>query len=197
MQNGIDTSSLQDIKQIKFGAVFKPPKRTKQYTMSHISALNHIELLLDTHQSEVFGSESGSFSVSFNSDIDGFDASTSELELLPGQRNNIFITATVFETTLAVRNDYSDKERSCRFQHETQSNGLFASYSKKRCEYECALNKAISQVNCAPWNFIHSLEKNISLCTRDHVWKFYESLSTAKKSLDCTYIFLFNAPRSI
>ena len=43
-----------------------------------------LHLILDNHRSEVFGSESGSFTLAFSHANNSFDALTNSLELLPG-----------------------------------------------------------------------------------------------------------------
>ena len=71
-------------------------------------------LTLDTHQLETFGSESGHFTIAFNSELDSFDVLTENIVLEPGQKSVIYVEVTKFETTKAVRNDFSMEERSCR-----------------------------------------------------------------------------------
>ena len=170
-----------------FDEVFTPP--TVDHTkLGHIElGSTAIDLLLDTHQSEVFGSESGSFTITFNSAGNVFDALTSSLELIPGQRTTIVVSVSVFATTPAIRSDYSIEERQCRFESETDSQSMFQRHSKKACEFECTLARTIEVVGCAPWNFAHDVD-SVQLCTRDFVGYFEGNFTDIKKSPVCRFV---------
>lgn len=67
-----------------------------------------MHLLLDTHQSEVFGSESGSFTIAFNEAGDSFDVASQGLRLVPGQKTNIYVSVTKFDTKKEIREGRTD-----------------------------------------------------------------------------------------
>ena len=97
-----------------------------------------LNLILDTHQNEVFGSESGSFTMTFNEARKGFDGIANNVELLPGHKTDIYIALTSFETMPDIRADYSVDKRACRFSDELEDkNSIFRSYSKESCRYKC------------------------------------------------------------
>lgn len=142
-----------------------------------------LSLLLDTHQSEVFGSESGSFTLALNEAINSFDVITNALVLSPGQKTSISIAATLFKTKNEIRNGYSIKERKCMYRDEGRLT-LFKQYSKQGCEYECALKAATEEVGCVPWNYLH-LKDDMDLCTRGYVKKFEDFLLQSLRSEKC------------
>lgn len=71
-----------------FTSIFGTSHWSRHLPASHVSSL---QFLLDTHQSEVFGSDRGSFVISFNQDLDAFDAVSRAFTIMPGQSTLFWI----------------------------------------------------------------------------------------------------------
>ena len=122
-----------------------------------------LSLLLDTHQTEIFASERGSFWLKLSQVQDQFDVpDDSSLLIEPGQTTTVYFSYSLREVTSAAAM-LGANTRGCQLEKEMSQNleKLFLKNSQRSCIYACALRRAKVELGCIPWN-IFSFEDEVS-----------------------------------
>ena len=81
---------------------------------------------------------------------DQMDQKTYLYKLKPGQHISINVVPKLVEASEEF-NFLPLSIRQCKLSQETQGFTLFNEYSRKGCELECAVQKAVAFCKCLPW----------------------------------------------
>ena len=98
-----------------FQEVFTSSQRLVPFLNSGSGQNNKLDLILDIHQTNVFGSESGHFLIALNSFEDVF-STASGIEIFPGPRSQILVNTIVVEADQNVQEFVAIEDRNCTFQ---------------------------------------------------------------------------------
>ena len=80
------------------------------------------------------------------------DQHRNSISIQPGHSVLVNVLPRLFTTT-ADFNDLELHQRKCRLPHETEGFIFLKEYSRSGCEFECAVQKAISLCKCMPWYY--------------------------------------------
>ena len=80
------------------------------------------------------------------------DQQRNTITILPGQHLMIKTIPRIVKTTKDF-NDLPISQRKCKLPFETQGLSYLREFSKKGCETECALKKALAICKCIPWYY--------------------------------------------
>ena len=83
---------------------------------------------------------------------DQVDQKTSMIHLMPGQHIAINVLPKIVEASDEFRS-LPLTTRQCKTSQETQGFKFLNEYSRKGCELECAVEKAVSFCKCLPWYY--------------------------------------------
>ena len=73
-------------------------------------------------------------------------------KLTPGYHTTLHVIPKILNSTSAF-NDLDLDTRQCKLSHENSGFRFFQTYSRKKCEIECAARKATSFCQCLPWYY--------------------------------------------
>ena len=147
--------------------------------------MRRLRLVLDVHQSEIQGTESGHFVIGFNTPGKEFWMQSKGQEVFPGQKSNLVLELSRTETEPGLAQSTSIEERRCRYANETLpgQGSLFREYSQEGCLFECRLRHLQRKVKCLPWDMIRFDEDlTFPVCTRNKTTLFFKGLSEAAAS---------------
>ena len=91
------------------------------------------------------------FLLSFTNEFNAFDASHESFEIMPGYQHTFRVIPSIVSTTPRF-DELGLKERGCRLMRENGEMNLFKRYSKRGCEFECAIKASYNACNCLPWS---------------------------------------------
>ena len=80
------------------------------------------------------------------------DQQRNSISIQPGHSVLINVLPRLFTTT-ADFNDLELHQRKCKLPHETKGFKFLNEYSMSGCEFECAIQRAISLCKCLPWYY--------------------------------------------
>ena len=80
------------------------------------------------------------------------DQQRNSIAIQPGHIVLVNVLPRLFTTT-ADFNDLKRNQRKCKLPHETEGFQFLKEYSRSGCEFECAVQKAISLCKCLPWYY--------------------------------------------
>ena len=146
-----------------FASIFSSTTSKRPLTAAELGTQSILSLLLDTHQTEIFASERGSFWLKLSQVQDQFDVpDDSSLLIQPGETTTIYFTYSLREASSAAAL-LGANNRECRLENEMTQNSekFFLKNSRRSCIYACALRRAKAELVCIPWN-IFSFEEEVS-----------------------------------
>ena len=80
------------------------------------------------------------------------DQQRNSIAIRPGHSVLINVLPRLFTTTTDF-NNLDRNQRKCKLSHETEGFKFLKEYSRSGCEFECAVQKAISICKCLPWYY--------------------------------------------
>ena len=120
--------------------MFKSPASSEPRLSNGAGKNDLLKLILDNHQSDVFGSTSGSFQLSLKQFSDSFDVTSDAIVLMPGQSMDVSVSVSILSTPTGESSFFIPTQPSqCQFGEDTPSKSCFKEYSHKSCQFECML----------------------------------------------------------
>ena len=110
------------------------------------------------------------------------------MSLVPGQRTDIRLSASVRKISSEYARRYSMSDRGCRLPHELPSErSIFKTYEQSQCRYECALKATKEEYrSCTPWDIPYPfVEDRSQLCLGRLAAEFKGRLNFQAKNLSC------------
>ena len=101
---------------------------------------------------QLHGSTAPKHTVGISGPDDFIDQKRNEILIRPGQQTMIKLLPRLVETTTDF-DSLETKERNCKLSHQTDGLEYLTTYSRKSCETECAMKRAISVCKCIPWHY--------------------------------------------
>ena len=101
---------------------------------------------------QLHGSTAPKHTVGISGPDDFIDQKRNEILIRPGQQTMIKLLPRLVETTTDF-DSLETKERNCKLSHQTDGLEYLTKYSRKSCETECAMKRAISVCKCIPWHY--------------------------------------------
>ena len=80
------------------------------------------------------------------------DQQRNSISIKPGHSVLVNVLPRLFTTTTDF-NDLELHQRKCKLPHETKGFKFLKEYSMSGCEFECAIQRAISLCKCLPWYY--------------------------------------------
>ena len=132
-----------------------------------------LELILDVHQMDVYGSERGSVTIALNSFHDAFDMTNGFLNVFPGYSVHLFVKVQELRTETSVGPLDFQKQSDCNFQGSENKAHNVGYYTKKACKFARAISLATEEFKCVPWDHLRFQEGgDVPVCMRDKVLDF-------------------------
>ena len=139
-----------------FASIYSPSTSKRPLTAAELSTGSILTLLLDTHQTEIFASERGSFWLHLTQALDQFDVPDDDSLLIqPGQTTTVYFSYSLRVVSPAAAQLGADT-RGCRLENEMsqQAENLFLKNSRRSCINDCTLRRAKAELGCIPWNVL-------------------------------------------
>ena len=167
-----------------FQSIYNSPTQSIPFNSIGAGTDSGLSLILDIHQTDIFGSESGYFELSLNAYLDSF-STESKFQAHPGLRYEVYVSVIEVMAESAVKDSVDIEHRPCRFLNEKHSNTHpLKSYTQKGCQFDCQMTQAFKIMNCTPWNFFRDdTRMNSPVCTRDHIVTFETAI--ANSTFEC------------
>ena len=145
-----------------------------------------LKLVLDIHQLDIQGSESGHFEINVSHQVRFFSTEKS-LSVMPGMRSNIYVEVIQVAMEADLWNKTSIEDRGCRAGEDTiEGLTLFEEYTQEGCRFECKLVHAKKMAKCLPWDVLHrDDELDFPVCTGNLTFTFWTELSRSDICSDC------------
>ena len=86
------------------------------------------------------------------------DQKRNSILLKPGYKISVKVFPRLFETTSDF-DGLTINQRECKLAHETKGFSLLKEYTQEGCEFECAVQKAVSVCKCLPWHYSNDFTK--------------------------------------
>ena len=103
-----------------------------------------------THQ--LYNPTATEYKIGISTKRDHIDQQRNSISIEPGHSVLVNVLPRLFRTT-ADFNDLKLHQRKCKLPHETEGCQFLKEYSRSGCEFECAVQKAISLCKCLPWYY--------------------------------------------
>ena len=113
------------------------------------------------------------------------DQKRNAILIRPGQQTIIKVFPRLVETTEDF-NSLELKKRDCKLSHEIDGLDYLNKYSRKGCETECAMKKAISVCKCIPWHHPNDFKEH-PICEMFGGYCFDQMMSQDTNYWDCKY----------
>ena len=104
-------------------------------------------------------------------------------QIIPGHH----ITINVFPQLVlssADFNAYDLSTRQCKLKHEVEGLNFLNGYTRRGCELECAMKKAVAFCRCLPWNYPNNFT-SVSMCDMFGAHCFDKIMSDEKFYKQC------------
>ena len=98
------------------------------------------------------GESNTPYNIKISSKLDMVDQKRGLIEVRPGFKIVIRVVPKVIDTT-AEFEKFDQSTRKCKLPHETNGLKLTNKYSKNGCEFECAVDEALTKCKCLPWYY--------------------------------------------
>ena len=134
---------------------------------------------------QLYGSTAVKYTVGISGRADFIDQKRNVIRIRPGQQTMIKVLPRLVETT----KDFDSlelNERHCKLSHETVGFKYLTKYSRKGCETECAIKKAISVCKCIPWHQPNDFKVH-PICEMFSGYCFDQVVSDETNYRDCKY----------
>jgi uncharacterized membrane protein len=114
------------------------------------------------YTSQKYGSKAVPYTLGISSSNNGFDQKRGVINLKPGHHISVKVQPKLVQTSEQF--DELDVDlRKCKLSHETDGFHFLNGYSRKGCELECAIQRAIIFCKCLPW-FLPNNDTNYPMC---------------------------------
>ena len=112
-------------------------------------------MLINMMKPQPFSAESMSYNLGVSTKSNLIDQKRNIVQLLPGYHTVITIIPQLMGTSDQF--DAMDvSSRKCKLPQETDGLNLINSYTRIGCEFECAVEKAVSLCRCMPWYYTNN-----------------------------------------
>ena len=102
-----------------------------------------------------FNSPQLAYTLGISSKTDLIDQKRNIVNILPGFLTVIRVIPQLINTTDSF-DQMSISTRNCKLSNEIEGLKLLKSYTKVGCEFECAVNQAVSVCKCMPWFYTNN-----------------------------------------
>jgi len=148
--------------QTNWESAFKPTPQSNLLYPAKWGTPKYLYILLQSYETYSIR-KSNEFSISFSDELNAFDVNKNSFELLPGYIHMFRLIPSQIGTTKEF-DLMSPTNRKCFLPSENSQSKIFKQYTKARCEYECAIEKATLNCGCRPWSFPDVLNNNTKIC---------------------------------
>ena len=107
------------------------------------------------------------------------------IKIMPGQKTVINVIPRLVRTSEDF-NALKLKQRNCKLYDETEGQQFLTTYSRKGCETECAIQKAMSMCKCIPWHIPNDFNK-LPPCEMFGGYCFDLIMSDERNYVTCKY----------
>ena len=142
--------------------------------------------LFDNRARRFMGPKTTSFKMGLSTLSNYFDMKTTSEDIMPGYHTIWKVQAMEIYASDDLHDVPVDK-RNCKFPDEVSEMEIFDVYSKKACEFECALKGALDICRCYPWYIPAkpSMKKH-TVCNTYGNYCFRETMTRINLSKNCT-----------
>jgi hypothetical protein len=123
-----------------------------------------------THQ--LYNPTATQYKIGISTKRDLIDQQRNAISIQPGHSVLVNVLPRLFRTT-ADFNDLELHQRKCKLPHETEGFQFLKEYSRSGCEFECAVQKAISLCKCMPWYYPNDFTECAAYAARMHIGHVY------------------------
>ena len=102
-----------------------------------------------------FNSEQLAYTLGISSKTNNIDQKRNIVNILPGFLTVIRVIPQLIDTTDSF-DEMANSSRNCKLSNEIEGLKLLKSYTKVGCEFECAVNQAVSVCKCMPWFYTNN-----------------------------------------
>ena len=101
---------------------------------------------------QLYNPKATQYKIGISNKRDLIDQQRNSITIQPGHSVLINVLPRLFTTTTDF-NGLEMQQRECKLPHETEGFMFLKEYSRKGCEFECAVKEAISLCKCLPWYY--------------------------------------------
>ena len=135
--------------------------------------------------SHLYSSTAIKYNIGISGPRDSMDQQRNLIRIYPGQQTMIKVLPRLVETTKDFES-LERKERNCKLSHETEGFEYLTKYSRRGCETECSIKRAISVCKCIPW--YHPFDfKGYPICEMFGGYCFDQMMSDDTNYRGCKY----------
>ena len=107
---------------------------------------------MEPYSKQLYGMVHSPYNLGITQKNDQMDQKTSMFKVMPGQHIRIHVRPKIVDATDEFLS-FPLSTRNCMLPQETQGFNFLNEYSRKGCELECAVQKAVSFCKCLPWYY--------------------------------------------
>ena len=121
-------------------------------TSNHQTLISGLQMWLNLKPYSIrkYGPKTVHYTLGISNPENGFDQKRNLIVLKPGHHIAVNVQPKVVQTSKAFDGLGTDL-RKCKLNHETSGFQFLKQYTRKGCEFECAIQNAISVCHCLPW----------------------------------------------
>ena len=143
---------------MSFRTLYEPTTSNQPRTVLDFGIQSELSLLLDSHQSDIFASERGSFWFKVTqAGLDQLDMSEDGAVQVEAGLNTVFYVSYRAKEASTSATLLRMDIRGCRLKNEVTENMkiMFKQYTRRSCIYACLLKLAMQEMECVPWNIYY------------------------------------------